>query len=116
VGKGSTPAETAVLLQTTLWRLEELVDFRAPVLETLFREEADRYGMKVRDFNLPFYVALSGSRVWTPLYDSMEVLGPDLTRARLRSAIALLGGVSKKKLKELEREHRNRTAGGEGAS
>jgi len=110
VAKGKDATGTAVLLQATLWRLEELREFRAGPLETLFREEAERHGIKLRDFNLPFYVALSGSRVWTPLYDSMEVLGPDLTRTRLRRAIALLGGIPKKKLKELEREHAARAA------
>ena len=31
-------------------------------------------------------------------------MGPDMTRARLREAIATLGGVSKKEGKELERQ------------
>jgi len=36
----------------------------------------------------------------------MVVLGPDMTRARLRHALNTLGGVSKKKLKKLEKEYR----------
>jgi glutamyl-tRNA synthetase len=35
--------------------------------------------------------------------DAMEILGPDLTRFRLRQAIDLLGGVSKKENKEWEK-------------
>jgi glutamyl-tRNA synthetase len=35
----------------------------------------------------------------------MAMLGPDLTRARLRSAIDLMGGVSKKAAKRLEKEY-----------
>jgi glutamyl-tRNA synthetase len=35
----------------------------------------------------------------------MAVLGPDLTRARIRSAIEVLGGAGKKKLKSLEKEY-----------
>jgi len=35
----------------------------------------------------------------------MSILGPDLTRARLRTAINAVGGVSKKALKRLEKEY-----------
>jgi glutamyl-tRNA synthetase len=112
VVKGKTAGETMGLLQVVLWRLEELRDFRAPALENLFREEAEVHGIKLRDFNLPFYVALSGSKVWTPLYDSMEILGSDLVRTRLRRAIEAGGGIPKKKLKELEKQYRKRRAEG----
>jgi glutamyl-tRNA synthetase len=40
-----------------------------------------------------------------PLFDSMVFLGPDLTRVRLREALAVLG-VSKKQSKRLEKRHR----------
>ena len=33
----------------------------------------------------------------------MEILGPDLVRMRLRRAIELLGGLSEKKLKAIEK-------------
>jgi len=35
----------------------------------------------------------------------MEVLGPDMTRARLRHGLNTVGGISKKKLKKLEKEY-----------
>jgi glutamyl-tRNA synthetase len=34
----------------------------------------------------------------------MALLGPDMSRARLRHAMAVLGGVSKKAAKRLEKE------------
>jgi glutamyl-tRNA synthetase len=37
--------------------------------------------------------------------DSMEMLGPDMSRARIRHAIEVLGGVSKKALKRLEKDY-----------
>jgi len=40
------------------------------------------------------------------LFDSMAILGPDMTRARVRHAIYVLGGVSKKQAKKLESEFR----------
>ena len=36
--------------------------------------------------------------------DSMDMLGPDMSRARIRHAIEVLGGVSKKAAKRLEKE------------
>ena len=37
-----------------------------------------------------------------PIMEAMAIIGPDMTRARLREAIAVLGGVSKKETKVLE--------------
>ena len=37
--------------------------------------------------------------------DSMEMLGPDMSRARIRHAIEVLGGVSKKAMKRLEKQY-----------
>jgi glutamyl-tRNA synthetase len=39
--------------------------------------------------------------------DAMAILGSDVTRARLRHAIAVLGGVSKKQAKRFEKEYRD---------
>ena len=103
--KKKEPAEVLAILQLTLWRLEQLRDFSAASLGTLFEELAGTFEVKLRDLCLPFYVALSGSKVWTPLFDSMEILGADLVRVRIRRAIAALGGLSSKKLKELEKRH-----------
>ena len=47
---------------------------------------------------------------FAPLFDGMELLGADLTRARIRKALELLSanevGLSKKSLKALEKEYR----------
>ena len=39
----------------------------------------------------------------------MELLGPDMSRARIRHAVDVLGGVSKKAAKRLEKEYRQLT-------
>jgi glutamyl-tRNA synthetase len=51
--------------------------------------------LKIRDFLLPLFIAISGRTVSLPLFDSMVFLGPDVTRARIRDALAVVG-VSKK--------------------
>jgi glutamyl-tRNA synthetase len=45
---------------------------------------------KTREVARPFYVAITGSPTSIPLYDSMELLGRDLVRERLRHALKLL--------------------------
>ncbi len=103
--RNKEPGEVAAILQLTLWRLEQLRDFSAAAIGALFEDLSGKLDVKLRDFCLPFYVALAGSKVWTPLFDSMEVLGSDLVRVRIRRAIDSLGGLSSKELKELERRH-----------
>lgn len=103
--KGKSPEESVALLQLMAWRLDRQRDFTAAALEAAFREMAERFEVKLRDLNLPVYTALSGSRVWTPLFQSMEVLGPDLVRVRLRRALEALGGVSGKAMKRLEKQY-----------
>lgn len=62
--------------------------------------------LKIRDFLLPLFIAISGRTVSLPLFDSMVFLGPDLTRARIRDALAVMG-VSKKQSKRLEKQYRD---------
>jgi glutamyl-tRNA synthetase len=103
--KGRTPQETAGVLQMLVWRLEGQSDFSAAALEGSFREMCEKLEMKLRDLTAPCFVALSGRSVWTPLFDSMEILGSDMVRMRLRQAVEALGGISGKKLKGLEKEY-----------
>lgn len=111
------PLEKETLAHKTLSDEEvvKILDFAARTLEDVsswesgeigeaLRSTADKSGYKVRDFVAPLFVALSGRTVALPLFDSIEVLGLELTRARLRSAIEILGGISNKKLKKLDKE------------
>ncbi len=103
--KGKTPEELVVILQITLWRLETLREFTASALDAAIRELAEKLELKLRDLLAPLFVALSGRRVWTPIFDSMEILGSDLVRMRLRRAIAVLGGISSKRLKQVDKQY-----------
>jgi len=100
--QGKTPEELLAILQIVLWRMEQLPDFRAGAVEEVFRVSAENSGVKLRELTKPFYVALTGDVVGPPLFQSMEVYGPDLVRMRLRRAIEALGGISGKKKKEVE--------------
>ena len=93
------------VLQFAVWRAEALNDWQHDPLNKLFVDLAEALTMKIRDVLGPVFVAISGKPVSPPLFDSMALIGPDMSRARLRHAIEVLGGVSKKQLKKLEKEY-----------
>ena len=84
--------------------LEPLSTWNSEVIARALRSTAELSGFTFRDFVAPLFIAISGRSVSLPLFDSIAVLGLELTRARLRSAIELLGGLSNKKLKKLDKE------------
>jgi glutamyl-tRNA synthetase len=69
-------------------------------IESGLRRVADAIGVKFRDAVRAFYIAMSGSPTSIPLFDSMELLGRDMVRERLRNALDLLGAPSKKEQDE----------------
>ncbi len=92
-------------LQFGLWRLEALRDWNSEAIMDEFKSLSEAMDVKLRDLLKPFFVAMSGKTVSTPLFDTLAVLGPDMSRARVREAINQLGGLGKKKLKKLEKEY-----------
>jgi len=94
------------VLQFVLWWLDEVRDWDRDVLHAGIVQLATSMGIKIRDFLFPLFVAVSGQSVSLPLFDSMAILGADLTRMRIRDALDVLGGVSKKLAKKWEKDFR----------
>jgi glutamyl-tRNA synthetase len=103
--EGKAPDEVKSLLQMVIWRLEHERSFTAGAIEKVFRELSERLDVSLRDLSRPFYVAVTGTKASTPLFRSMEILGLDIVRMRLRRAIEALGGISSKKIKLLEKQY-----------
>ncbi len=98
--------KTLVTLQFGLWQLEAVRHWDKVGIEQRLFALAAQLELKVRDFLYPFFIAVAGTSSTISVLDTMALLGPDVSRARVRSAIDALGGVSKKRLKKLEREYR----------
>ena len=94
------------ILQFALWHLESLPETLRDDVEAALVSLAQQMELKIRDFLFPLFVAISGKAVSTSVFDSIAILGLDISRARIRSAITALGGISKKMDKELERSYR----------
>ena len=106
LGEAGDDRDTALAqMQFVLWRLEAQQDWRRDALFAALKALAEAMGSKPKALFAPLFVALSGQSVAYSIPDSMAILGPDMTRARLRRAIDACGGVSKKALKRLEKEY-----------
>lgn len=95
------------ILQYSLWRLEEQSDWERDSLMHTLKALADGMEVKLKDFLAPLFIAIAGSTQSFSVMDAMSLLGSDISRARIRHAIAVLGGVSKKQMKKLEKEFRS---------
>ncbi len=88
VGKKRTAAETAEALSRLLEeRLDPLLDWEAARLEAEMRAFADAAGWKSGDLFMPVRIAVTGKAATPPLFETMEVLGREVCRRRLRRAV-----------------------------
>jgi len=100
--------ETLVkLLQFLTWRLEVVPAWNKESLQGEVQLLAEHFELKMKAFLAPVFIAITGSSTSTSVLHGMVILGSDMTRARLRHAIEVLGGVSKKQTKRFEKEFRD---------
>ncbi|MCC5831669.1 MAG: glutamate--tRNA ligase [Chlamydiales bacterium] len=101
--KGLTPEQAASILQTIIWSMEEQENWGREGIEKASREIAEAFGVNHKKIVMALlFVAITGRRQGPPLFDSVQILGKDRTRARLLQAISFLGGLSNKKLGHLK--------------
>lgn len=86
-------------------RFDELQDWKADALKSTLQQLGEQMDLKIRDLLFPLFVALSGQAVSTPLFESLEILGADISRARIRQAVEALGGISKKQAKSYDKQY-----------
>lgn len=99
--------EVRKVLQFILWRLEALRPWEKDNIFAEIKTLAKQLGLKIGDCMQPVFVAIAGTPNSWSVVDSMAILGPDMSRARLRHAVNVLGGVSKKEMKRFEKEFRD---------
>ena len=77
----------AKLLKVAEWEMEKISKWSRDELSALFQKISEVEEIKLKQVLAPFFVAISGSSVSLPLFDSLEILGPDLARTRIRTAL-----------------------------
>ena len=105
--KKISPEDMVKLLQMGLWQLESIRIWEKTEIQQRLFALAKTQDIKVKDFLSGFFIAIAGTANSFSVLDSMEILGPDMSRARVRHAVDVLGGVSKKGMKKLEKEYRD---------
>jgi glutamyl-tRNA synthetase len=91
--------KAAYVLQTIIWSLDEQEDWGRSGIEKASKDAAEVFGLNYKKVLIPMlYGSLTGKKQGPPLFDSVELLGKDRTRARLLNSIEFLGGISGKKM------------------
>jgi len=93
--KKGTPESARKALAAVDGLLAELPD-TAEEVEARARALAEGMGMKLGDMLAPLRVAVTGSKVSPPLFESIRVMGAAKARARVAAAIRILDGSSTK--------------------
>jgi len=94
------------VLQFALWRLEALRSWEGDDIFAELKTLAEQLELKMKDCLAPLFIAISGTTSSFSVMDSMVMLGPDMSRARLRNALtACCGELGKKQLKKLEKAY-----------
>jgi glutamyl-tRNA synthetase len=80
--------QARLILTTARAALADLPDWTTAAIETALRGALiDGLGLKPRLAFTPVRIALTGSRISPPLFESMELLGRDISMARLAAAL-----------------------------
>jgi len=93
------------ILQFVLWRLEALGAWERDDIFNSLKDLATNMDVKLKEFLAPLFISISGSATSFSVMDAMILLGSDMSRARIRDAINLLGGAGKKVMKKYEKEY-----------
>jgi glutamyl-tRNA synthetase len=90
VPKGRDAAATAGALADLTDVLDGVRPFSAPVLDATIRAFCDKIGWKSKELFGTIRLAVTGRTAAPPLFDTLDVLGKELTRRRLRLAAQAL--------------------------
>lgn len=88
--KKREPAEAVKALEAVLEVIDSLPELKASVMEEKMRALCDTLAWKTKELFMPVRVAVTGRKATPPLFETMEVLGKERCRRRLRGAITFL--------------------------
>lgn len=91
IAKGKNGPQTAKLLRQMIEEaLDPLLEWNAESLEEAVRAFLESRQLGPRDLFMSIRIAVTGRAATPPLFETMAVLGKEVCRSRLRSAITLL--------------------------
>jgi len=103
--KSNTPDVSAMMLQCMIWSMDAEENWGRDGFEKASREVAEAFGVNHKKVIMRLlFATITGRHQGPPLFDSVDILGKDRTRARLLNAIEFLGGISNKKMATLTKQ------------
>ena len=94
--KGLETEDTRRIYAYALWALDATADWNGAEIQKTLRHLSSVMGLKLRVFLAPFFMAVAGRKSATPLFETMSILGRDISRARIRHALDTLKPMSGK--------------------
>jgi glutamyl-tRNA synthetase len=106
------PTRAAELLRLVQWEIEKTGPWDEDVIRAVFERVAELEELPLKKLLALFFVAISGRKVSLPIFQSMVVLGRDLSLRRLHYALDILAGaevgLKGKKLKKFTKDYEYR--------
>lgn len=113
---GVEGARLVQLLRIAQWEIEKSSAWTLAAIKTIFAQIAEKETLKLKNLLPSFFIAISGAAVSLPVFDSMLLLGRDMTLRRIQYALEALEAqgfaLKKDRLKEFEKDYRARYGGG----
>ncbi len=104
-----TPDDSCAILQTLIWTLDEKEDWGRTSIEETCKELALSFDVNFKKEIIPlFFGTFMAQHQGPPLFDSVVLLGQHRSRARILQAIEFLGGISNKKMTNLEKAYQSK--------
>ena len=111
--KSISEETSAFIIQCVIWALDESGEWGKQGLYDASKAVAEAFAVNHKKVIMPIlYTSITGSHFGPPLFDSVEILGKDRTRARFMQAMEFLGGISKKKNQSLAKHWASRSCEG----
>jgi len=103
-------ARLVELLKLAQWEIEKSAAWTLEAVKQIFGRIAEKENLKLKQLLPPFFIAIAGVSVSLPVFDSMLILGRDMTLRRIQYALEALDtqgfALKKDKLKEFEKTYR----------
>lgn len=90
IPKKMDKTQTGQLLEANKALLTEFEKHTDAENEQLYKASADKLGVKLGDFIMPLRVALSGSKVSLPLFESIRIMGQTKALKRVEQALGII--------------------------
>ncbi len=99
-----TKQQAAYVLFAIIYELDAIENWTGSGMNSASRAVSEHLGVHHKKAVMPLlFACIQGKRHGLPLFDSVQLLGKDRTRARLLQSIDFLGGISNKKQEALKK-------------